>query len=121
MFGQRQRILVALIAVLVVAHASSSIALKLRSKHRSGVMAGDQQLPAPNEKLPQMWELSTRPWLYSLSQKYGKPITKLAQIPMVEFQNIRNKGIDIVWLMGLWKLGTYLCVASSCACLGLLA
>lgn len=70
-------------------------------------METDQQAPTPNEKLPQMWELSTRPWLYALSQKYGKPITKLSQIPMSEFQALRNKGVDIVWMMGLWKLGTY--------------
>jgi hypothetical protein len=60
---------------------------------------------APNAKLPQMWEISTRPWLYSLSQKYNKNITKLSQVPMSEFQNIRDKGMDIVWLMGLWQLG----------------
>lgn len=59
------------------------------------------------EKLPQMWEISTRPWLYALSQKYNKPITKLSQIPDSEFQDIRNKGMDIVWMMGLWQVGTF--------------
>jgi hypothetical protein len=65
------------------------------------------EISPPNAKLPQMWEISTRPWLYSLSQKYQQNITKLSEIPMEEFQNLRNKGMDIVWLMGLWKLGEY--------------
>lgn len=58
-----------------------------------------------NVKFPQMWEISTRPWLYSLSEKYNKNITKLNQIPEEEFQALRNKGIDVVWLMGVWSLG----------------
>ena len=65
------------------------------------------EISPPNAKLPQMWEISTRPWLYSLSQKYQQNITKLSEIPMEEFQNLRNKGMDIVWLMGLWKLGKF--------------
>ena len=30
---------------------------------------------------PILYEISTRPWLYELSQKYGKSITKLRRIP----------------------------------------
>lgn len=61
---------------------------------------------SPSAPLPQMWEISTRPWLYSLSQKYNKNITKLSEIPPAEFQNIKNKGITVVWMMGLWQVGT---------------
>lgn len=65
------------------------------------------------EKLPQLWEISTRPWLYALSLKYNKNITKLSQIPDSEFQDIRNKGMDIVWMMGLWQVGTCIIVVRS--------
>ena len=56
---------------------------------------------------PILYEISTRPWLYELSQKYGKSITKLKDIPTTEFDNLKKSGIEIVWMMGVWKLGTY--------------
>ena len=56
---------------------------------------------------PILYEISTRPWLYELSQKYGKTITKIKQIPTAEFDNLQKHGIEIVWMMGVWKLGTY--------------
>ena len=56
---------------------------------------------------PILYEISTRPWLYELSKKYNKPITKLRDIPLEEFDNLRENGIDIVWMMGVWKLGNY--------------
>ena len=56
---------------------------------------------------PILYEISTRPWLYELSQKYGKSITKLKDIPTKEFDALQKKGIEIVWMMGVWKLGAY--------------
>lgn len=56
---------------------------------------------------PILYEVSTRPWLYGLSQKYGRTIQKLTDIPMVEFENLKSLGVDIVWLMGVWSLGAY--------------
>ena len=56
---------------------------------------------------PILYEISTRPWLYELSQKYGRSITKLKDIPLGEFDNLKKNGIEIVWMMGVWKLGTY--------------
>jgi hypothetical protein len=47
-----------------------------------------------------MYEISTRPWIYALAQQYGQPITKLADIPMKEFQAIKDMGFDYVWMMG---------------------
>eukprot|EP00762_Andalucia_godoyi_P004687 ANDGO_03533.mRNA.1 hypothetical protein (macronuclear) len=57
--------------------------------------------------LPTLYELSTRPWLYELSSKYGRTLTKITDIPMSEFQSLKNAGVDIVWLMGVWSLGAY--------------
>ena len=58
-------------------------------------------------KHPILYEISTRPWLYELSKKYSKSITKLKDIPLEEFDYLKNNGIDIVWMMGVWKLGEY--------------
>lgn len=41
-----------------------------------------------------LYEISTRPWLYSLSKKYKRPITKLLDIPDEEFLALKEKGID---------------------------
>eukprot|EP00697_Spironema_sp_BW2_P012622 gnl/Spiro4/29220_TR14290_c0_g1_i1.p1 gnl/Spiro4/29220_TR14290_c0_g1~~gnl/Spiro4/29220_TR14290_c0_g1_i1.p1 ORF type:complete len:533 (-),score=123.66 gnl/Spiro4/29220_TR14290_c0_g1_i1:115-1713(-) len=56
---------------------------------------------------PHLFEISTRPWLYSLSQKYGSDISTLAAIPDEELQNIKQRGAHIVWFMGVWELGDY--------------
>jgi glycosidase len=58
-------------------------------------------------KDPTIYELSTRPWLYNLSQKYGRNLTKLSDIPFAEFQSLKDLGVDVVWLMGIWELGEY--------------
>jgi len=54
-----------------------------------------------------MLELSTRPWIYYLSQKYGKQFQKLSDIPDQEFQQIKEMGFDFVWMMGVWQLGEF--------------
>ncbi|ELP84845.1 hypothetical protein EIN_284010 [Entamoeba invadens IP1] len=56
---------------------------------------------------PVVYEISTRPWLYELSQKYSRDITTIRQIPLVEFDLLKTKGIDYVWMMGVWQLGNY--------------
>ncbi|KAL9646984.1 hypothetical protein ABK040_013840 [Willaertia magna] len=55
---------------------------------------------------PIVYEISTRPWLYQLSLKYGKTI-RLNNIPMQEFQALKNLGVQYVWLMGMWQIGDY--------------
>lgn len=50
---------------------------------------------------PTIYEISLRPWLYELTNKYGKSISKLNDIPMEEFQALKDKGVDYVWLMGI--------------------
>ena len=58
-------------------------------------------------KHPILYEISTRPWLYELSKKHGKDIKKLRDIPLEEFDYLKENGIEIVWMMGVWKLGIY--------------
>lgn len=55
---------------------------------------------------PTIYEISTRPWLYSLSQKYGKSI-KLRDVPTAEWKAIAAMNMDVVWLMGIWSLGEF--------------
>lgn len=54
---------------------------------------------------PTMYEISTRPWLYELSQKYNKPITRLIDVPRQELEKLKSLGVDIIWMMGVWNLG----------------
>ena len=58
-------------------------------------------------KHPILYEISTRPWLYELSKKYKRQITKIRDIPLEEFDYLKENGVDIVWMMGVWKLGEY--------------
>jgi hypothetical protein len=62
---------------------------------------------------PIMYEISTRPFLYEMSQKYGRPGMKLRDVPMDEFQKLRDVGVSMIWMMGVWQIGYYgLCRAS---------
>ncbi|MDR2419423.1 MAG: alpha-amylase, partial [Treponema sp.] len=46
---------------------------------------------------------STLVWLYQLSQKYGRQITTLDQIPDEELDTIARRGFTGLWLIGLWE------------------
>jgi hypothetical protein len=53
-------------------------------------------------KNPLLFEINTAAWLFELSQKLGRTI-KLGNVPPVEWDNLNAKGIDLVWLMGVWN------------------
>ncbi|MDR2588496.1 MAG: alpha-amylase [Spirochaetales bacterium] len=46
---------------------------------------------------------STLVWLDQLSRKYGRPITTLDGIPDAELDSISGRGINGLWLIGLWE------------------
>ncbi|MDR1031295.1 MAG: alpha-amylase [Treponema sp.] len=46
---------------------------------------------------------STLVWLYQLSQKYGRSITRLDQIPDEELDELSRRGFTGLWLIGLWE------------------
>lgn len=50
-------------------------------------------------------EISTRPYLYKLSQTLHKQIKTIRQIPDSEFSSWRDKGFKWVWFMGVWQVG----------------
>ncbi|KAL0233105.1 hypothetical protein GEMRC1_011850 [Eukaryota sp. GEM-RC1] len=52
-----------------------------------------------------VYEISTRPWLYELSQKYQRSIHSLDDVPDAEIQVIANMNMDMVYMMGVWQLG----------------
>ena len=56
---------------------------------------------------PFLYEINTRSWLYELSIKYERSIVRLTDIPLQEFDELAKNGVDIVWMMGIWKLGNY--------------
>ena len=52
-------------------------------------------------------QISTRQYLYLLSQKYSKPITKIIDIPESVFDEWKQMGFEWVWMMGVWQIGQY--------------
>lgn len=46
---------------------------------------------------------STYVWLEQLSQKYGRHIHKLDQIPEEELALLASRGVNGLWLIGLWE------------------
>ena len=47
---------------------------------------------------PKLYEINTRIWL----KRFGKE-AKLSDVPDEYFQGLAEKGINIIWLMGIWK------------------
>ena len=45
-------------------------------------------------------------WLDQLGKKYGRPITRLDQIPDAELDQLARWGITGLWLIGLWERST---------------
>ena len=46
---------------------------------------------------------STLVWLFQLSQKYGREITQLNQIPDEELDELNRRGFTGLWLIGIWE------------------
>ncbi len=51
---------------------------------------------------PRLYEINSRVWLETLSRQVGHRIT-LGQIPQEEWVRLKDLGMDIVWLMGVWR------------------
>ena len=47
---------------------------------------------------PNLYEINTRVWI----KQFGKD-TKLHSVPSSVWQELADKGMDFVWLMGIWK------------------
>ena len=51
---------------------------------------------------PHLYEINTWPWLETLSRRAGASVT-LAGVPDEEWSRLRDRGIDLVYLMGIWQ------------------
>src|SRR5450432_1724827 len=49
-----------------------------------------------------VYEINTWVWLDTLSRRFGKTIT-LSNVPDSALDEIARPGLDIIWLMGVWK------------------
>ena len=56
---------------------------------------------------PSLLEITTRPFLRILSEKYSRSITKISEIPESEFDEWKKMGFDWIWMMGIWQIGEY--------------
>ncbi len=56
----------------------------------------------PLRKNPHIYEINLMTWLSMLSRREGKRIS-LGGIPETEWKKLREMGIDMVWLMGMWQ------------------
>ncbi len=46
---------------------------------------------------------NARVWLHQLSTSSGRPITRLDQVPADEIRALRQRGLDCLWLIGVWE------------------
>jgi len=53
---------------------------------------------------PLLYEINSRCWLRSLSDRLGRVVT-LADVPDSEFAQWQRLGFTHIWLMGVWKTG----------------
>jgi len=53
---------------------------------------------------PSLYQINTRVWLTSLSEKLGRPAT-LDDFPDAEMDRLAKVGIDWVWFLSVWRTG----------------
>lgn len=56
----------------------------------------------PLRRHPQLYEIGTLPWLLRLSRKRDRAV-RLSDVPVSEWEKLRDLGFDLVYLMGVWK------------------
>lgn len=94
--------------------------LSFESEKAGGGMAGEREAAVPSYAdlgnaparyshdsswMPEVVMLakSTYVWLWQLSQTYGRPITRLQDIPDEELDRLAERGFTALWLIGLWQ------------------
>lgn len=51
---------------------------------------------------PQLYEISALPWLFRLRKQLGRQI-RVSEVPVAEWERLRALGIDLIYLMGVWR------------------
>ena len=59
-------------------------------------------MKTPLRKNPHIYEINLMSWLSMLSRREGRQIS-LGGIPGAEWKRLREMGMDMVWLMGIWQ------------------
>jgi len=85
----------------------TAIAEVLEFKHKEAF----EQYPEPEQFTPDRdWMANVvliakmvYVWLYQLSHKYNREISRLDQIPDEELDTLAKWGINAIWLIGVWK------------------
>jgi hypothetical protein len=62
----------------------------------------DGSRPLELRRHPHLYEINTWAWLGDLSEQNGKTVT-LGTVPDAEWDELRELGFDLVWLMGVWS------------------
>ncbi|MBN2059023.1 MAG: alpha-amylase, partial [Deltaproteobacteria bacterium] len=57
-------------------------------------------------KNPHIYEINSMTWLRSLGKREKRPIN-LGNIPRKEWKYLKELGMDIIWLMGIWQRSPY--------------
>ena len=55
---------------------------------------------------PHLYEINTWPWVANLSRRYGHHVT-LGTVPDEVWDTLRARGVDLVYLMGIWTRSAY--------------
>src|SRR5262245_46249368 len=55
---------------------------------------------------PLLYEINAWPWLEALTRREGRPLT-LGSVPDGEWDRLAEHGVDLVYLMGLWRRSAF--------------
>ena len=69
---------------------------------RSTSRATRSSAPIDLRANPHLYEINTWAWLEELSARLGRQV-KLGDVPDQEWDALRDRGFDVVWLMGVWQ------------------
>ncbi len=57
-------------------------------------------------KNPHIYEINLMTWLFDLTRREGREIN-LRNIPRGEWRHLKEMGMDLIWLMGIWERSPY--------------
>jgi hypothetical protein len=74
-------------------------------KHATGMEQEEERFSTDKDWMPRLVLLAknTFVWLHQLSEKYGRAISSLDQVPDEELDRISTSGFSGMWLIGLWE------------------
>jgi hypothetical protein len=83
---------------------SSSAASVSTSRDESSRRHALETSVARKCRYPSLYQINTRTWIRDLSQSLGRQAT-LDDIPEQELERLAARGVDWIWLLGVWQTG----------------